>query len=189
MKGSFAASALATGGVRLGLPVAVAAEDPVRRADLAARVALAGHTLVDVAEAEVMVADAVTASPDGLPLLRLAVGDDGGMDPGASLLPPDLTPTQLDAAVRAVAAGLRVSLEAAAPGFSDTGRPAPLLTPRELEILRALGDGLSNKAVARLLGISAHTVKFHLEAVFAKLGATSRAEAVVKGLRRGLILL
>ncbi len=48
---------------------------------------------------------------------------------------------------------------------------------------------MSNKTVARRLGISAHTVKFHLEAVFAKLGATSRAEAVAKGLRRGLILL
>jgi DNA-binding CsgD family transcriptional regulator len=65
----------------------------------------------------------------------------------------------------------------------------PLLTPRELEILACLGEGMSNKAVARRLGISAHTVKFHLEAVFTKLGVTSRAEAVAKGLRRGLILL
>ena len=46
---------------------------------------------------------------------------------------------------------------------------------------------MSNKAIARKLGISAHTVKFHLEAVFDKLEAASRAEAVAKGLRRGLI--
>ncbi len=64
---------------------------------------------------------------------------------------------------------------------------APLLTPREREILGLLGEGLSNKAMARRLGISVHTVKFHLEALFSKLDATSRAEAVAKGLRGGVI--
>ena len=63
----------------------------------------------------------------------------------------------------------------------------PLLTPRETEILTLVGQGMSNKAVARALGISVHTVKFHLEALFAKLEATSRAEAVAKGLRGGVI--
>ena len=63
----------------------------------------------------------------------------------------------------------------------------PLLTPREVDILAAVGEGLSNKAVARKLGISAHTVKFHMEAIFDKLDAATRAEAVAKGLRRGLI--
>ena len=63
------------------------------------------------------------------------------------------------------------------------------LTQRELEIVKLVSEGLSNKAVARRLGISAHTVKFHLEAVFAKLGAASRADAVARGLRGGLILL
>jgi two-component system, NarL family, nitrate/nitrite response regulator NarL len=51
-------------------------------------------------------------------------------------------------------------------------------------VLAALGKGLSNKAVARQLGISPHTVKFHVEALFRKLGAGSRAEAVVKGLKQ-----
>ncbi len=59
--------------------------------------------------------------------------------------------------------------------------------PREREILGLIGEGLSNKAMARRLGISVHTVKFHLEALFAKLDATSRAEAVAKGLRGGVI--
>ena len=93
---------------------------------------------------------------------------------------------QLDAALRAAAAGLRVSLPGQAPA-DDLARP--VLTPRELDVLTCLGEGLSNKAVARRLGISAHTVKFHLEAVFIKLDATSRAEAVAKGLRSGLIRL
>lgn len=172
--------------VRLGLQVAVAAQDPVRRADLAARIALAGHTLAALAKAEIVVADGNTLATGSLPVLRLARTE----DETSSVLPPDLTPIQLDAALRAVAAGLRVTLpEATVPGFAEAEPARPPLTPRELEILRALSEGLSNKAVARLLGISAHTVKFHLEAVFAKLGVASRAEAVAKGLRRGLILL
>ncbi len=172
--------------VRLGLQVAVAAQSPVRQADLAARIALAGHTLAGISEADVVLADGAAPTVLNLPVLRLAVGDD---DDG-SVLPPSLTAAQLDAGLRAVAAGLRVSLpEAAAPGFAEAAPSRPLLTPRELEILRALGEGMTNKAVARLLGISAHTVKFHLEAVFAKLGVASRAEAVAKGLRRGLLML
>jgi len=172
--------------IQLGLRVAVAAGDPVRRADLAARVALAGHTLKPASEADIVLADGGALASTRLPVLRLAAGEDDE----ASVLPPDLTPVQLDAALRAVAAGLRVSLPGvAAAGFAEAEPPRPLLTPRELEILRALGEGLTNKAVARRLGISAHTVKFHLEAVFTKLGAASRAEAVAKGLRRGLILL
>lgn len=171
---------------RLGLQVAVAAQSPVRQADLAARVALSGHTLAAASEADVVLADGAAALPPNLPVLRLAVGDDDD----ASVLPPGLTAAQLDAGLRAVAAGLRVSLQgAAAPGFAEAVPPRPLLTPRELEILRALGEGMTNKAVARQLGISAHTVKFHLEAVFAKLGVASRAEAVAKGLRRGLLML
>ena len=156
---------------RPGLLVAVAATDPVRAADLAARIALAGHRYVDdPAEADLVLADGQARIPGGVPVLRL--------DTQAGL-PLSLSPAQLGAAIRAVAVGLRVTL----PQASDD----PMLTPRELEILACLGEGMSNKAVARLLGISAHTVKFHLEAVFTKLAAGSRAEAVAKGLRRGLI--
>jgi DNA-binding CsgD family transcriptional regulator len=61
------------------------------------------------------------------------------------------------------------------------------LSPREAEILALIGDGLSNKEMARRLGISGHTVKFHIESLFRKLAVGSRAEAVRKGLRQGLI--
>ena len=53
-----------------------------------------------------------------------------------------------------------------------------------LNLLAAIGDGLGNKAIARKLDISLHTVKFHIESLFRKLGARSRAEAVAKGLAR-----
>ena len=63
------------------------------------------------------------------------------------------------------------------------------LTPRELEVLRTLADGLANKEIARRLAISEHTVKFHINALLGKLGAQSRTEAVVRATRAGLILL
>src|SRR5262249_59667371 len=105
----------------------------------------------------------------------------------AGLLPPQATPAQLDAGLRSVAAGLVVrSEQPSRPGFRAFGDEAALLTPREVEILALIGDGLGNKEVARRLGISGHTVKFHLESLFRKLAAGSRAEAVHKGLRQGL---
>ena len=82
---------------------------------------------------------------------------------------------------------LAPSLSVTAPEVASDD--PPLLTPREREILTLIGQGMSNKAIARHLGISAHTVKYHLEAVFAKLGVRSRAEAVTTGLRQGLVLL
>jgi DNA-binding NarL/FixJ family response regulator len=63
------------------------------------------------------------------------------------------------------------------------------LSPRELDVLRGLAEGLSNKQIARSLGISEHTVKFHINAILGKLGAQSRTEAVVRATRAGLILL
>jgi len=59
-----------------------------------------------------------------------------------------------------------------------------LLTPRELEVLAALAEGMTNKAIARRLDISLHTVKFHVESVFRKLGARTRTEAVAKASER-----
>jgi two-component system nitrate/nitrite response regulator NarL len=67
---------------------------------------------------------------------------------------------------------------------SDAGE---LLTPREREVLRLMADGLGNKGIGTALGISAHTAKYHVAAVLAKLDAQSRTEAVTKGLREGLL--
>ena len=64
-----------------------------------------------------------------------------------------------------------------------------LLTPREREMLAAMADGASNKVIARRLGISLHTVKFHVAAILAKLDADSRTEAVTKAAHLGLVML
>jgi len=63
------------------------------------------------------------------------------------------------------------------------------LTPREPEVLQVLAEGLSNRAIASRLNISEHTVKFHMSAIFAKLGAGNRTDAVRRGVRLGLIIL
>jgi DNA-binding NarL/FixJ family response regulator len=67
--------------------------------------------------------------------------------------------------------------------------PAGGLTPREREVLALLADGASNKVIARRLGLSFHTAKAHVAAVLQKLGAGSRADAVARGARAGLVLL
>jgi DNA-binding NarL/FixJ family response regulator len=99
----------------------------------------------------------------------------------------------LAAALRAAAAGLLVLEPALAAGWLRA--PAPPagegepLTPREREVLALLAEGLGNKAIAARLGVSEHTAKFHVNAILGKLGAASRAEAIVVAARRGLVLL
>jgi DNA-binding CsgD family transcriptional regulator len=92
---------------------------------------------------------------------------------------------------------LRIAVEAAAHGLSivdqvqganTTSASRPILTARETEIMQLLAEGASNKAIARTLGITAHTVKFHVASILAKLGASSRTEAVISALRLGLLM-
>jgi DNA-binding CsgD family transcriptional regulator len=67
--------------------------------------------------------------------------------------------------------------------------PGEQMTRRERDVLDLLGVGLGNRAIAERLGISEHTVKFHLASIYGKLGAATRGEAVRRGFRRGLITL
>jgi two-component system, NarL family, nitrate/nitrite response regulator NarL len=71
----------------------------------------------------------------------------------------------------------------------DTPSLTETLTPRELEVLRLLAEGLPNKAIAHRLAISDHTVKFHVNAILSKLGAQSRTAAVVRATRLGWLVL
>jgi two-component system, NarL family, response regulator YdfI len=106
----------------------------------------------------------------------------------------DATPQEIEGAVNAVASGLVVItpgslvklLPDAAPFAEDL---AESLTERELEVLDLLAEGLSNKLIAHGLTISEHTVKTHVASIFAKLGASSRTEAVSQAIRRGLVML
>jgi DNA-binding NarL/FixJ family response regulator len=73
--------------------------------------------------------------------------------------------------------------------FDSNHAGHPPLTTRELEVLAAMADGASNKAIARQLGISFHTAKFHVAAILAKLNADSRTEAVTRAAQLGLVML
>lgn len=174
------------------LRVLLRAGDPIRRQGLAAMVTAAGHLVVSDTPDVVLCDLAHDATPPGeaeAPVVVLTSQVMNGEQP-AGVLPREVTGAQLDPALRAVAAGLLVRVPGGLPsdGFRAASDDAPPpLTPREAEILTLVGQGMSNKAVARQLGISVHTVKFHLEALFGKLDATSRAEAVAKGLRGGVI--
>ena len=135
-------------------------------------------------------------------IVVLADGVEDGVGNALSLgvrgvLPRSATPDEIAAAVVAAAAGLVVLhpevVEALIPVSHSTVRvqPSPLqaLTAREIEVLGMLAEGLGNKAIARQLNISEHTVKFHVSSIFQKLNASSRTEAVTLGARLGLILL
>lgn len=116
-------------------------------------------------------------------------------------LPRSSTGEEIIAAVEAAAAGLIVLRPEAAQALLNVSRargsaePAAsaskvdALTEREIEILGMLAEGLGNKTIAYKLGISEHTVKFHVSSVLSKLGASSRTEAVTMGIRQGLILI
>ncbi len=76
------------------------------------------------------------------------------------------------------------------PHTSDKGAEADIvLTPRELEVLDLVAEGESNKSIARRLGISVHTAKFHVASVLDKLDATGRTDAVAHAARLGIIQL
>ncbi len=95
---------------------------------------------------------------------------------GLALLPHDLVAKLFNGVEGAGQAG-------------DHGNAQVRLTARELDVLAAMADGASNKVIARRLGISFHTVKFHVAAILVKLDADSRTEAVTKAAQLGLVML
>jgi DNA-binding NarL/FixJ family response regulator len=110
------------------------------------------------------------------------------------------SPNEIVTAIRAVMCGLVVlqpeilttwldETPLADGSLENIGSERARLTHRELEVLAAMANGASNKAIARRLGISFHTAKFHVAAILAKLNADSRTEAVTKAAQSGLVML
>lgn len=118
------------------------------------------------------------------------------------MISPETTAEALQAAVHALSEGLvtaspgvlRQALAAGAgngtltypPGNGEEAAPDPL-TERENDVLQRLAQGLTNKQIALALGISEHTVKFHVSSIYTKLGVSNRTEAARKGARRGWV--
>jgi DNA-binding NarL/FixJ family response regulator len=154
--------------------------------------ASAGIQLVDSpAQADVILRDeipeghgeaapSVVLSDDRLsaPLLRLGVH---------AVLPRAAGAEQIIAALYAASAGLiAIPAEAGAQMIpAGAEREIESLTPREMEVLEMLAEGLSNKQIGARLHISEHTAKFHVNSILGKLGAGTRTEAVMRGLRKG----
>lgn len=196
------------------IQIFIVATTPALRAGL--RALAAGPEIAVVGEAAGVVlappGDLVLTTGDLAPLVAQALGAAPGMalvaladDPrlaallrerplrGWALLLPDAGPDELRAAIYAAAQGFVAvpqpwadRLDGPRAAHDPPGDP---LTPRELEVLSLLSQGLPNKQIAGRLQISDHTVKFHIAAIFGKLGAASRTEAVSIGARRGLITL
>lgn len=120
-------------------------------------------------------------------------------------VPPDIDAPTLRAVIAVVAGGLTVmprpplSLRAGegraragawaeASDGEETGLNEPVLTGREREVVALLAEGASNKAIARALGVSIHTAKFHVASLTEKLGAKGRVEAVAIAIRSGLVM-
>jgi NarL family two-component system response regulator YdfI len=114
-----------------------------------------------------------------------------------AILPRDSGMDEILAAVQTVHAGFvlldpQVTQNLASRIPAPAAQPAAALddlTPREVEVLRMLAEGLGNREMASRLGISDHTVKFHVSSILDKLGAATRTEAVTMGIRMGIILL
>ncbi len=199
------------------IQVAIAAPSAVTRAGLEAL--LSSHAEFDVVGASADLATAASMRPDVLVAAveieeLTAAGDSRGApivlvggagDPvwteealrlGArAVLPPDAAPAAIVAAVEAAASGLVAldprDLEVLLAGAAPAHRPreTAALTAREIEVLRMMAEGTANKNIAWKLGISEHTVKFHVASILGKLNASSRTEAVTTGIRKGLILI
>jgi NarL family two-component system response regulator YdfI len=113
-----------------------------------------------------------------------------------AVLPSNVTAAQVAAAIEAAVAGLVVlhpgEVEGliASRGTNESSEVLPeALTPREIDVLRLLAEGRGNKEIGSQLGISEHTVKFHVASIMGKLGAASRTEAVTLGIRHGIVLI
>lgn len=105
---------------------------------------------------------------------------------GEFLTIADARASGLEADAIVIAAGTRRS---SGPGAAADDPPVETLTPREIEVLELLAEGLPNKGIAERLGISDQTVKFHVASISGKLGASNRTDAVRRAVRRGLIAL
>jgi len=195
--------------------VLVVAEDPIVRSALLGllsgqsfEVQGASPAAVDEAQADVLVWD--LGSDARIAVDRLRELEDAGAQviallpsgaPAAAafaagahglLLREGASARVLSAAVNAVQAGLVVVDPALASSVMPTRDRTPLaeeLTAREQQVLQHLSEGLANKEIAAKMHISDHTVKFHVNAILAKLGVTSRTEAVVQAAKRGLVIL
>ena len=143
------------------------------------------------------VQDVIAVAGDSPPMLLLAAESNPAWVSDAlragvrGVIPRDAPEAEIVAAIEAAAAGLIVLdprwLNGALASHVSLNTRTEALSPREIEVLRLMAEGASNKTIAWRLNISEHTVKFHINSIFSKMGVSSRTEAVMGGLRAGLV--
>jgi two-component system, NarL family, response regulator YdfI len=162
----------------------------------------------ELREADVLLADLGDIEPDAVaslgnlpvPVVLLLVAWDDGILAAAlrsgirGILPAECGAEEIEGAIQAVNTGLvAITPAGSAVLLGEPRAPGEALreplSDRELEVLNRIAEGLSNKIIAYRLEISEHTVKTHVTAILAKLGASSRTEAVAQAIRRGLVML
>jgi len=155
----------------------------------------ADPTRLRIVNADVMLCDGVLPDDIDVPALVLVVDAAGAADALASgargVLARTAAPRRMHAALHAVAEAEIVIDDAFADQLLRQSRTEvemiEPLTAREREVLRLLASGLTNKEIAQRLGVTDHTIKFHVNGILGKLGAATRTEAVVEAARRGII--
>src|SRR6478736_2140538 len=200
------------GSVTDPIKVTLLTEDPLMRAGLSSLLAQLGSIhVVERDAAEVALWDAGIDTDKtltrlnelrALPMPAVAVvADQAHVAPALAagargVVLRDQVGPGIHAALAAVRSGLTVmdaslaeALVPAQPRATSNGKGRGELTEREKQVVQLLSEGLSNKLIADRLGISDHTAKFHVNGVMMKLGASTRTEAVVEAMRRGLIRL
>jgi len=146
-------------------------------------------------EADVTLREGLPGASDGAREVPTVVLTDSSVSMHAlrgsvrAILPWEAPIEQIVAALFAASAGLvaipaELNSRATSVGTQEDVEP---LTPRELEALEMLAEGLSNKQIASRLNISEHTAKFHVNAILSKLHAGTRTEAVIRGIRSGIV--
>ena len=202
-----------------GVRVLVVAPDDLIRTGLAAVVSeLSGFTVagqtkgdenvsedIDIFDPDIVIWD-MSDSPErlqllhgvGVPVVAMVSDEEAAglawSNEAKGILPRNAGRAAVAAALTAVAAGLRAvdNRLAVAIARSSTTLSPPLaenLTPRELQVLHLMAEGLTNKSIATTLAVSEHTVKFHINSILGKMGASSRTQAVTSATRMGLIKL
>ena len=173
--------------------VLVVAKSEAETAELAELIAEDERMQVVESDPDVVLAAGTAATFDA-PAVVLGEGTDDYSHSVRAYLPPDTAAGEILAAIAAVGQGLVVLTQVQAERLLPTRSPrenlprlVETLTAREIEVLRLMADGLVNKEIADRLGISEHTAKFHVASILGKLQASSRTDAVARGMRRGLI--
>ncbi len=176
--------------------VHIAVSTPMERAGLDA--VLRSHSDFELvsqeAAADVVITDTLAngGEESGPPIVYLSEDRSELLRGGVRVvLPRDATAAQIVAAVHAAAAGMVATLAEDAASLPERRAEKLIepLTPRETQVLEMMAEGLSNKEIAGRLGISDHTAKFHVNSILTKLNASTRTEAVMRGIRSGLIMI